>query len=345
MGYQYEPMLRDYIGGVRSAFGDPELPVMLVQLAGYGDNYGQDYDTWPKIREIQMRAANTIEHVGIVTAVDLSDEDPQNIHPTNKRPIGERLAYLAMDMVYGRDTDRQSPVMTGYRLKGNVFEFQFDADELVIKEDVLGDVDFEIQNAAGDWIPAQARVEDNTLLVWDERTLGPLGVRYAWANYPKACLYDGQGLPVLPFNTTKDLDAVLMPGGTDALHLKKAYHLLHDSDAIINLTRNNAFRYVRAVDAYMLAFDDEIEGQSPGDRVVLLKRRGEAIGEAGTTETVVTITAHGLSAGDWIKNTKYDAVTQVTEVIDRNTVRVGYVAGQTSGNVFEVYQNRTVTAE
>lgn len=346
IGYQYETLLRDYIWGVRQEFGDPQLPVMLVQLAGYGDNYGQDYDAWPKIREIQMRTANTIDHVGLVTAIDLSDRDPLNIHPTSKRPIGERLAYLAMDMIYGQDAGRRSPGMTGYTREGHTFRVEFNADELVIKEDVLGDVDFEIQDPAGKWTPARAKVEGNTLLVWDDGTLSPLGVRYAWANYPKACLYNGNGLPVLPFNTAKDLNTVQTPVGTDERHLKKPYHLLHDNDAIINLTRNNAFRRVKPADAYTLELKDGIAGQSPGDQIVLLKREGESIGEGGTTQTTVKITAHGLTAGDWIKNIKYDAVTRVTEVIDENTVRVEHVAGQSGGNVFEIYKNMgTVTAE
>jgi len=346
IAYHYEPLLRDYIWGVRQEFNDPDLPVMLVQLAGYGGNYGQDYDSWPKIREIQMRVANTTDNVGLVTAVDLSDKDPLNIHPTAKRPIGDRLAYLAMDMVYGQNTGRESPVMTGYTLSGNVYRVTFNTDQLMIKEDALGDVDFEILNPAGEWIPAQAKVEGDTLLVWGDRTLGPLGVRYAWANYPKASLYGGEGLPVLPFNTTKDLNTALDPGRTDALHLKKPYHLLSDNDAIINLTRNDAFRYVEPVDAYMLKLDNAVQGQSPGDQVVLLRRLGERIGENGTTETVIRLTDHGLKAGDWIQNTKYDTVTRVTEVIDENTVRVGYVAHQASGNVFEIYKNTgPLTAE
>ena len=349
LGYQYEPMLRDYIWGIRQEFGDASLPVLMVQLSGYGDNYGQDNDWWAKIREIQMRVANTTDNVGLVTAIDLSDKNPQNIHPTNKRPIGDRLAYLAMDLVYGKDENKQSASLVDYQLDGNVFKLTFDTDALVIKQDALGDVDFEVQNPGGEWVTAQAKVEGNALLVWDEMTSAPIGVRYAWANYPKACLYDENDLPILPFNTTKDLFTAISETEltTNAHQLRKAYHLLRDNDAVINLTRNNEFRYVRVINAYLVEYtDDDIAGQLPGDQVILLKRQDNFICESGTTETIVKITGHSLEVGDWIRNIKYDTITEVLEVIDANTVRVGNVAGQSNGNVFEVFKNTgTITAE
>ena len=349
LGYMYEPMLRDYIWGVRQEFNDSSLPVMLVQLAGYGDNYGQEADLWPYIREVQMRVANTTDNVGLVTAVDLSSEDPQNIHPTAKRPIGQRLAYLAMDMVYGQDYGQQSSEMTGFTRDGSVYTITFDADAIYMDEGVLGDVAFEVLTADGKWVEAQASIEGNTLLVWNDSVIVPHGVRYAWANYPKACLFNQDGLPVLPFNTTKDLNTPVFADAftTNAHYLKRAYHLLNTGDAIINLTRNRAFRYVSVVNAYMVEYTGgDIEGQAPGDQIILLKKRDSFVCESGTTETIVKITGHGLHVGDWIRNTKYDILVQVLEVIDENTVRVEPVAGQSAGDVFEVFQNvGTITAE
>jgi cyanophycinase-like exopeptidase len=80
--------------------------------------------------------------------------------------------------------------------------------------------------------------------------------------------------------------------------------------------------------------------------VALLKRQEDFIGESGTTETVIKVTGHALKAGDRLRNTKYDKITEVLEVIDANTVRVASVGGQSAGNKFEVYINTgTVTAE
>lgn len=347
--YQYEPLLRDYIWGVREEFNDASLPVMLVQLSGYGDNYGQDNDSWAKVREIQMRIANTTDHVGLVTAIDLADEDPMNIHPTAKRPIGDRLAYLAMNMIYGQDYGKQSAKLLDYKLDGNVYRLKFSAKELDINQKAFGDIAFEVLNSEGKWVPAQAKIEGNTLLVYNDRTIVPQGVRYAWANYPKACLFDEQGLPVLPFNTTKDLNKVVTNDDftTNEHYLKKAYHLLDNNDAVINLSRDNEFRYVTVIDSNMVEYrDNDIIGQSPGDKIALLKKQDNNICERETTDTIIKIKSHSLKVGDWVRNLKYDVFTQILEVIDEDTVRVASVAGQSNGNVFEVFKNiGTITAE
>lgn len=339
--YMYEPLLRDYIWGVRQAFCDDSLPVLLVQISGYGDNYGQESDSWPYIREVQMRVANTMDNVGIVASIDLADDNPQEIHPTDKQPIGKRLAYLAMDLVYGKDLGMQSSYMTSCERSGSVYTIRFNTNALTLNEKVRGTRDFEVMTADGTWVDAEAKVEGDALLVWSDEVIVPHGVRYAWSNYPKADLFDENGLPVFPFNTTKDLYAAFSADAytTTSGVLKYAYHLLSTGDAVVNFTRDNAIRHVKAINAYMLEYTDgDIPGQTAGDEVALLKKqKDDLLAEDGTDDTVVKITAHGLKAGDWLYNTKYETMTQVLEVIDADTVRVERVTGQSSGNLFEVY--------
>ncbi len=340
--YVYEPLLRDYIRGVRQAFCDDTLPVLLVQISGYGDNYGQENDSWPYIREVQMRVANTTPNVGLVTSIDLKDNDAQEIHPQTKQPIGIRLAYLAMDIIYGQDLDMESPVMKSCTLEGSVFRIRFDTASLRLGETVNGERDFEVMTADGTWLDAEARVEGDTLLVWNDDIIVPSAVRYAWSNYPKADLFGQNGLPVLPFNTTKDLNTPISDDEltTNVRQLKKAYHLLNTGDAVVNLTRENTFRHVREINAYILEYTDgDIPGQAPGDEVALLKKQEDSLlAEDGTTGTVLKATAHGLKVGDWLYNVKYESMTQVLEEIDENTVRVGLVEGQSGGNLLEVYR-------
>ncbi len=340
--YMYEPLLRDYIWGVRQAFDDESLPVLLVQLSGYGDNYGQNGDYWPYIREVQMRVANTTENVGVVATIDLAGSNPQEIHPADKQPIGSRLAYLAMDLVYGKDLGMQSCVMTSYERKSSVYTIHFNATALTLDETVAGTRDFEVMTADGTWVDAEAKAEGDTLLVWSDEVIVPHGVRYAWSNFPKADLFDQNGLPVLPFNTTKDLNTPVDESElTTTSHLlKKAYHLLQNGDAVVNVTRDNAFRHVQVINAYMLEYTDgDIPGQAPGDEVALLKKQADGLlAGDGTGETIVYITAHGLKAGDWLYNTKYEVMTRVLEVIDENSIRVERVIGQSSGDLFVVYR-------
>lgn len=340
--YIYEPLLRDYIRGVRQKFYDPALPVLLVQLAGYGENYGQENDLLPYIREIQMRVANTTQNVGLVTAIDLSDKNPNEIHPKAKQAVGERLACLAMDMLYGRDVGGKSPAMTGYTREGNAYRITFSADSLVLEEGVWGDIAFEALGPDGKWSQAQARIENGTLLVWSDTVAAPQGVRYAWANYPKACLFDGKGLPVLPFNTSKDLGTAIPASffETSALVLQKPYHLLGTGDAVINLTRGGALRHVAFTDPYRVTYTDgEIGGQSPGDQVILLKRQGTLICESGTAGTVLKIPGHALRAGDWLLAAGGSIPVQVLEVSDADAVLVSAGASLRPGDMLEAFRN------
>ncbi len=350
LGYQYELFLRDYIWGVRKEFYDENLPILLVQISGYGDSYGQDIDSWPKIREIQQRVANTIDNIGFATTIDLADPDRYNIHPTRKRPIGDRLAWLAMDMIYNKDIDKASRQMSDYLLEDGVYTVWFEkVISLHYAEDAFGDIDFEVLGTDGKWVAAESEIYENTIKIWNDYIPNPIGVRYAWANFPKAILFDENDLPILPFNSTVDYNKIILAQEytTDETHLKKAYHLLNTNDAVINATRGNEFRYVKEVNAYMLEYIGEpIDGQVPGDLIILLEKSDGFMCESGTTDTKVIKENHMLNVGDWVLNTKYGEIRMVTEVIDENTFIIDSVIGQAAGNVFEVFINAgEVTAQ
>jgi len=205
--YQYESLLRDYLRGLRMEFQDMNLPIILVQLSGYGNNsLGTDKDGWPYIREIQMRVANTTNHVGLVTAIDLPDPNPKEIHPKEKKKIGERLALLAMNMIYGQNAECNSPEMKSYKIKDNrvIIEFAHVYDSIKFKDNVAKG--FEVLDNQGKWRPAQARIiSHNAVEVWSDQVETPKGARYAWYNYPDVSLFSTSGLPALPFNTTKKI--------------------------------------------------------------------------------------------------------------------------------------------
>lgn len=81
-----------------------EIPFLIVQLPQWIDRNTAaahaDPLHWPVIREAQWDAARTIPGVFAVTTIDCGEFD--NIHPTDKRTPGERLADCALHHVYGR---------------------------------------------------------------------------------------------------------------------------------------------------------------------------------------------------------------------------------------------------
>jgi len=356
LGYSYESYLRSLIEAWRDEFHDPELPFFLVQLAGYGDNYYEtDIDSWPVIREIQMRVANTVPGTAVVTAIDLADPDPLEIHPRDKRPIGERAAYRAMELLYGDSSfqDMRSPEMREYRLDEGKYTISFDhlSDHLVLK---WGSIDmagsgFEILNSERRWVPAFAELSEDRreVVVWSADEPAPLGVRYAWRNYPAVTLFAASGLPALPFNSTKDLQHLPPTYGTDEHHIRVNHHMRKSYDGIVNLTRGEQFRMVEPLDGDVLWHQYAVAGQSPGDEIVLLARLSNGYAERGTNETTVYMRGHGMKEGDWIRNnTRGWTASQVFKVLDDDTFEIcAPIPGQSAGDELERYASkRTVTA-
>lgn len=348
LAYEYEIWLRDYLRGIRIEFKDPALPIMLVQLAGYGENYYEsDLDSWPIIREIQMRVANTTDHTGLVTAIDLADEDPFEIHPKEKKKIGQRLAYLAMEMIYGIDLKQKSPEIKDFHVEESKFVVSFKLlnSPLYFKEGVA--TGFEILDTKGAWHIAEAKINpDQTVEIWDDEIRSPLGARYAWRNYPEISLYDSLGYPVLPFNTTIDMESDSL-GGTGEHIIKTSLHGLQNEDAIVNASRNNIFRMITRLDRNRVYHEYPIKDQAAGDMIYLLSRDINAFTETGTTETMIKITNHGLSEGDWIRNnTRGWEPRRVNAVLDENTIEVETVTEQSSGDEIERYIYKgTIIAE
>ncbi len=329
LGYEYESLLRDYLRGFRKEFNNLQLPFMLVQLAGYGDNYADDLDTWPSIREVQMKVAETTDYTGLVTAVDLSDPDPMEIHPKEKKPIGVRLAYLAMDMIYHKDLGQHSIRMQSYRLENNKVIVAFDKNSspvMIRDNDPKG---FEVCDQQAKWYEAQAVIneQNNTVEIWCDSVPAPKGARYAWHNYPGISLYTKEGLPVFPFRIIQTSET------TTEKCLKIENHMLNADDAIVNLTRNNIFRVISRLDADTLSHVYAIKNQVAGDSILRLENDGEQIAQEGTMETTIKMANHGLSAGDWIRNnTRGWEARRVEDVLDKDTIVVKKIEGQTIGD-------------
>jgi sialate O-acetylesterase len=330
LGYGYEPLLRDYLRGIRMEFHDLNLPVILVQLAGYGYNdFQTDLNEWPIIRDVQSKVANTTNNTGLVTAVDLADPDPIEIHPKEKKKLGERLAYLAMDLFYGKQCEKRSAELKNYKLQGNkvIVGFDHDYGGIYIKDNIVNS--FQILDRQGIWQKANAVVhhENNTVAIWNDEIAEPLGVRYAWTNYPNVCLYNNVDYPVLPFR------ALIGNRYTGNAMLKISNHMLKSYDAIVNTTRDNQFRLINVIDPDSVAHQFPISKQSAGDTIEKFSRLTSLKAQDGTMETIIKISRHGLAVGDWIRNdTRKWEARRVIRVIDEDTIMVNPITGQSVGD-------------
>ena len=73
----------------------------------------------PYLREAQWEARELIPNSGLICTNDLVEPyEATNIHPKNKREVGHRLAYMALNKTYGF-SDIACKRITGWRSPAN----------------------------------------------------------------------------------------------------------------------------------------------------------------------------------------------------------------------------------
>jgi sialate O-acetylesterase len=197
--WQYRTLLPAMIAAWRRAFGQGDFPFYLVGLAAYTGHQSQPDDAWAELREAQALAASTVPKSGLAVAIDVGDAN--DIHPKNKKPVGERLALVALAKEYGKDVVSSGPVYHEMKTEGSALRLSFHHTEggLKVQGEKLGE--FLIAGADQRWHGAEATLEDNEILVSSPNVPRPVAVRYAWRNNPVATLFNGAGLPAVPFRT------------------------------------------------------------------------------------------------------------------------------------------------
>jgi sialate O-acetylesterase len=114
--------------------------------------------------------------------------------------VGRRLALLAKHRVYGFTGDDTGPTFVSATREGGGLRVRFEhADGLVVHDKPAQSL--ELAGADRVFHPASAKVERDTLLVSSPQVREPVAVRYAWSNAPEANLYNGAGLPAVPFRS------------------------------------------------------------------------------------------------------------------------------------------------
>ncbi len=196
---EYALLFPAMIQAWRRYFDVPDLPFLFVQLANFLEAREQPVDSdWAETREAQA-AALALPHTGMATAIDVGEWN--DIHPTDKRSVGQRLALAARKVAYGEtDLVASGPTFADVRAKGRklVIEFDHVGSGLAARGEALQG--FAVAAADVDFHWAEARIDGDTVIVSSEQVSHPARVRYAWADNPdSANLYNEEGLPAPPF--------------------------------------------------------------------------------------------------------------------------------------------------
>lgn len=188
----------------REQWGE-DFRFLWVQLANFKKPVTEPGTNQPwAVLQNQQRLCLALPKTGMAVVNDIGEAG--NIHPLNKADVGDRLARWALADEYGKDVIRSGPLYREHRIIEGRIHLQFSHIGTGLKSrDGDGLQHFEIQDAEGNWHWAQARIEDDAVVVWHPEVNRPAAARYAWAANPAtANLVNSEGLPASLFTTESD---------------------------------------------------------------------------------------------------------------------------------------------
>ncbi|MDP4174962.1 MAG: sialate O-acetylesterase [Bacteroidota bacterium] len=194
----YKRLFPMMISNWREAWKIGNFPFYYVQIAPY--NYGEQIHS-EKLREAQLLSLS-VPKTGMAVTLDIGNVN--NIHPGNKKAVGERLASWALVKDYNKKGIYSGPVFKSAKIQNDKIILSFDHAEggLLINEK-NGDNNFLIAAKDGIFVKAIVKVSGKKLIVSSPLVKEPLYVRYAWSNISEATLFNKMGLPASSFRTDR----------------------------------------------------------------------------------------------------------------------------------------------
>jgi sialate O-acetylesterase len=191
----FRHMFPSQIKGWRKDWGGREFPFLFVQVAPHAG--------WtPELREAQLQTWQTVPNTAMTVTADVGPTDPNDFHPPNKEPVGARLALSARALVYGENIEYSGPIYASSSSANGRMRIRFTHAASGLKtgdgEPLRG---FTIAGADGEFVPAEAVIEGDSVAVSSPNVPTPVAVRYGWANMMNCNLANAEGLPASPFRS------------------------------------------------------------------------------------------------------------------------------------------------
>ena len=141
----------------------------------------------------------------MAVTIDLGEWN--DIHPLNKYDVGKRLALQARKIAYGeKNLVASGPLFKSMEKKDNKLILSFtDVGTGLLAKDNSTLKGFAIAGSDGNFVWANANIEGDKIVVWNDDISSPAKVRYAWADNPEGNLYNKENLPASPFESNLKL--------------------------------------------------------------------------------------------------------------------------------------------
>jgi len=197
---EYAKLLPALIKDWREKWGQGDLPFIFPQLPNFMEvDYSPGESGWAELRQSQLSTL-AVPNTGMAVAIDAGEWN--DIHPLNKKDVGERLALWAEHLAYqNKELVYSGPLYKSASLSGSKVALNFSSIGTGLStKDSAELYYFAIAGADKKFVWATARIEGNQVIVWNDHIDHPKYVRYAWADNPEgANLCNLEGLPASPF--------------------------------------------------------------------------------------------------------------------------------------------------
>ncbi len=183
----------------RKQWKESNLPFLFVQLPGFGDyNYLPSESGWAAFREAQARSLS-LPNTAMAVAIDVGEWN--DIHPDRKKEVGDRLALAAEKIAYGDSVVYSGPVYQSSSVDDNQIRISFtNTGSGLATSDNEAPAEFAIAGEDKQFVWANAKIEGDKVVLWNDNIKAPKHVRYAWADTPvNPNLINKEGLPAAPF--------------------------------------------------------------------------------------------------------------------------------------------------
>lgn len=212
---QYAYKFQTLINNWRDLWQDPTLPFCFVQIAPYQYSHTHDKvvlttETLPKFHEAQTLALQ-IPYTGMVETSDLIDSISE-LHPPYKSQIAWRLSLWALAKCYDKNVVYSGPLYKSMKIKGNQIELEFNyCGSGLISNNGKPLNCFTIAGSDNKFVPAEAVIKENKVIVSAKGLKHPVNVRFGWNEADLPNLFNKEGLPAASFRTDNAISSLFHP--------------------------------------------------------------------------------------------------------------------------------------
>lgn len=201
--HEYRHAFSTLIRSWRKLWGQGDFPFYYCQLApfDYGIHVGRTFPVTDSalLRQAQLETL-ALPNTGMAITSDIGDA--MDIHPRNKQEVGRRLALLALARTYGKDIIDSGPLYKSSRIENNKIRISFShSGSGLMSRDGQPLNGFTIAGSDKEFVPAEAVIESDAVVVHSDQVTRPMAVRFGWSDMANHNLVNSESLPASPFRT------------------------------------------------------------------------------------------------------------------------------------------------